>query len=1036
MQPQHDFEQMASAAPLSRAHLNSDAGGVVDIHGRSVPWRRRRQFGLNQVTAMRIKSVVRTVILLLPLMLAQTAGAKEIRVGITEYQNVESAYSKYEQFFQSLERASAGSKEPVTFRFAIGTYSEVSDWYNKQLIDVAVLSAMPMADLLSNSQDDEREMIRDAYLGSLNPIGKRVAQSGRCECQRALDEEEPRCLNKSDAAGEPKSHYSVSVVVPAEYGWKSFEGDVRRHAGQGKLKFLFVRPLSISGYMIPSYFLREVSSRWGIDLTKEDSDFTFQHQNSLQRMLQPYAEDEGKYLVAFVIDDTSYCVTPRDASKPFFTRLESPQLTVLEKTTTLGELKVPHEAILVNYYLEREVQDEYKRILKRLFAERPETPTFSVTVREDADSGDWRKEYETAIEIYKNVRVPRTLLSSSTFGDIINSLTIFKDSTGKEPRLALVLSGGGAKSAYQAGAVAAIEDKLRELRASVPAEGRYRHTDFNLVVGTSGGAINALLVALGGTSSGATQNNISEMWMSFKQKDFFKPSPLFSLIFGLLFGLLQALAICLAVLIFGREHVRWSRVGKVLVGVQLAQTGLAAYLGTLSASFAFFVLLQVVAVLASALVVRATRTLIVNVFKGTPGNWWRTAGWLMLLLSTLEILLYQLDQSRFGPLMEGGHHTLHHLWLIMTLVFSTSFPWPLLLGGAMVLSGIWKFRQINWAAHYPRFLRALTMAFAAVAVFLILQVFIKEKSASNASEIENAFINKIPVLISKLNGGFEPAHGENSTEKLRDISRRIAADPGLIKRDLVITVSRLPLRESATRPGDDVPAKLQANQLPEDLYFYFKSPAQKEVRPARDKRFVAFANNPESLLEVVIGSGTIYPLFPYRELKDIRVENGREVKNLKIIDGGFIHNSPVEAAIKWDATHIILIEASPMAKPYDPTNLLDNAFVAFKYIMAQTQRTDLLHRGSVEIFELRPTSECDKRYLLQDCKEDPAPNMDTFDFSPHILKDAFAQGRADAGSNAPLFKRVPGPPLFRRTRQRPESQTSQEGQGPLAPQRS
>jgi predicted acylesterase/phospholipase RssA len=564
--------------------------------------------------------------------------------------------------------------------------------------------------------------------------------------------------------------------------------------------------------------------------------------------------------------------------------------------------------------------------------------------------------------------------------------------------------------------VAAIENRLNELRAAPTEAGRYLHTDFNLVVGTSGGAINALLVALGGTSNKTTQNNISEMWMSFKQKDFFRPPPLFSLIFGLLFGLLQALVICAAVLIFGREHVHWDKVLKVLIGVQLAQVVLAAYLGAFATSFAFFIFLQAVAVLGLALVVRAARAVIVNVFKGAPGNWWRTAGWLMLLLSALEILLYQLDQSRFGPLIDGGHHGFHHVWLIMTLVFSTSFPWPLLLGGAMVLSGIWRFRQINWATHYPRFLRVMTAGFAVVSVFLVLQVFIKEPSASNASEIENAFINKIPGLVANLNGGFAPAQGKTREEKLRDISRRITADRGLIKRDLVITVSRLPLRESAGSPGDSPPTKIQANQLPEDLYFYFKSPSQKDIRPARDKRFVAFENNPESLLEVVIGSGTIYPLFPYRVLEDIKLENGKKVNTLKIIDGGFIHNSPVEAAVKWGATHIILIEASPMSRPYDPTNLLDNTFVAFKYIMAQTQRTDLLHRGSVEIFELRPTSECDKRYLLQDCKEDPAPNMDTFDFSPIIIKEAFDQGRDDAVSSAPLFKRVPGPPLFRGTK--------------------
>jgi adenylate kinase len=35
------------------------------------------------------------------------------------------------------------------------------------------------------------------------------------------------------------------------------------------------------------------------------------------------------------------------------------------------------------------------------------------------------------------------------------------------------------------------------------------------------------------------------------------------------------------------------------------------------------------------------------------------------------------------------------------------------------------------------------------------------------------------------------------------------------------------------------------------------------------------------------------------------------VIDVSIIDGGFVHNSPIEAAVKLEATHIIMIEASP-----------------------------------------------------------------------------------------------------------------------------
>lgn len=954
-----------------------------------------------------------TLALLLLLTSEEALEAKEIKVGVTEYQNVELTYDKYQKFFRSLEREGLNG-ESVTFRFAIGTYAEVADWYNKQLIDVAVLSAMPMSDLLSNATADDLKLIRGAYLGHLSPVGARAAPCRQDECPRALDESEPRCFTASDPREPGKSHYSVSVVVPASYGWTTFE-DVKRQAGKGTLKFLFVRPVSISGYMVPSFFLNEQSKQLGLDLSKEESEFTFQHRNSLQRMLEnpPRESDRGKYLVAFVIDNTSYCVRQEDSQKKLFSVLETPHVEGLEGRPSFSELKIPHEAVLLNYYLDERLQLDYKKTLTELFRRKPQNASFNITL--PGEAGDWVKEYDTSSRIYATSKVPRTLLNSSTFEDFIRSLEIYEKSAQRPPRLALVLSGGGAKCAYQAGAVAAIEDKLRELGAGQPLEKR---KDFNLIVGTSGGAINALLVSLGGTSNSATQEQISNMWKSFKQKDFFKPSPLFNLLFGLLFGLLQALAICGAVLLFGRGRVRWNRVGKVLICVQLIEVVLAIYLDALSARFALFVFLQPVVVIVTASVVRAARAVVIDVFKTDKANWWRIAGWLMLLLSVLEVVISFLQLPGAWPVVLDEEHLLHHLWLILTLIFSNSFPWPLLLGAGMTLSGIWKFRPINWTSYYPLFLRSMAAGLLVVGGFLILHALMKEPSASNSSEIEKAFINNVPRLIASLSGNFPDASGGGREEKLRDISRRIIGSPELIKRDLVITVSRLPLKEEPL-PDNERGNRVPANQLPEDLYFYYKSPLQNSHPPTKDKRFVPFKDNPDKLLDVVIGSGTIYPLFPYRELESIRVEN-KEFGKMKIIDGGFIHNSPVEAAIKWGATHIILIEASPMPKPYDPSSFLDNAFVALKYIMAQTQRIDLQARGSVEIFELRPTSECDKQSLTGDCEEQPEPNMDTFDFSESILKRAFAQGMKDAGSKDPLFKRVPGPPLFRLTRRQTE----------------
>src|ERR1041384_5455813 len=130
-----------------------------------------------------------TVKLLLLIFLSTfTVKAEEIRVGITEYQNVEQVYRKYQEFFDELERIAHEDRLDIHFRFAIGTYKEVNDWYSKELIDVAVLSAMPIADLLTISDTAQKDKIRQAFLAKLNPVGGRIVRCQADPCRRSLDE--------------------------------------------------------------------------------------------------------------------------------------------------------------------------------------------------------------------------------------------------------------------------------------------------------------------------------------------------------------------------------------------------------------------------------------------------------------------------------------------------------------------------------------------------------------------------------------------------------------------------------------------------------------------------------------------------------------------------------------------------------------------------------------------------------------------------------------------------------------------------------
>src|SRR6185369_7494983 len=97
--------------------------------------------------------------------------------------------------------------------------------------------------------------------------------------------------------------------------------------------------------------------------------------------------------------------------------------------------------------------------------------------------------------------------------------------------------------------------------------------------------------------------------------------------------------------------------------------------------------------------------------------------------------------------------------------------------------------------------------------------------------------------------------------------------------DLVITTSRLPIEVS-----DEIDQKQAdlVNGLHDDLYFYFRANTNEELKPPLDRRFIPLKRNTDKLLDVVIGSSTIYPIFPSRTLTSVQL--GSEEKEMEKID--------------------------------------------------------------------------------------------------------------------------------------------------------
>lgn len=963
-------------------------------------------------------------------------GAKSptvLTVGITEYQNIEDSYERYERLFEELER-----NAPVTFEFAIGNYGEVMDWYNKGLIDVAILSAMPVAELLANAGTEARKKIDQAYLGDISVSRQRP----KLDTERSVESLFPKPKQH-----DPFKYRTGGIVLKSDTEIHTLD-QIRKLTEDDQIKFLFVRPFSLSGYIVPLAALRAND----IFPKPEQIQFTYQHKNSLGKLIEAHKGKTGfpgKHLIAFVLDATTYPAVAGD--QEIFWRV--PISNRDDPISNLDDYLIPREIVLANYHLEKDklehsegYTDRFHQasvlmgdLLEKQNARKGKSANESgIDINWRKRTDNWRTDYGMSQEAIKLVEVPRELPYKSTIDELLKDLAGYI-MRGKSPRLALVLSGGGAKCAYQAGAIIEIEKKLKEINKDLDRKlgpASRPRLDINLVVGTSGGAINALLVALGITNHGKANDELARMWGSFRQQQFFQPSVGFNLMFGSVFGLLQALLITLAVLIFGRQSMDWSITIIVLAAIALAQVLTAMYFRASGQMIAALLLAELVFVLFIIAIVALFDYSLIRVEAwwnnrnlssdtarpATPPpeqnvhHWRKLTIVLMLAVSLLELVVAMTPGVEVFISKLSDSHWVEHIWMLVVLICNWSFPYPLIIGLLMALIGWTFWRTFEWNQRRAAFVWLLTITLIFASGALVLEGLFRTNAPSRALGIEEAFAQQIPDLIKRtVQPDFTIQPTATAQAALQSISLKLLDDSSpMLQRDLVITTSRLPMAPEAEGAKD-------VNSLPEDLYFYFRHNQDNDLKPPLNERFIPFKYNPDKLLDVVIGSSTIYPIFPSRTLDNVFLGNEEvrlpePVQKMSIIDGGFIHNIPIEAAGDWKASHIILIEASPLPQQSEPRHFWDNAMMAFGYLFSQAQRSDKLARGKAETFELRPTSACEKQDVLPSCPgkdNPPEPDMDTFDFSNHLVEAAFRMGGADVNSPTPLFVRVPGPPLFR-----------------------
>ena len=799
-----------------------------------------------------------------------------VRIGVVAFEDFEGEFQRWNRLFAELPKE---DESTLTFELAVGTYGDLLHWMDKGYVDIAVLTPGVFAEYFQ--------------------LGKKEHSASREGRFEYLATDAVPATSSSWATDERRQagfhfRYHCVCVVAEDSPLKTFD-DVLKASKSGQVEYLFVNPLSASGRVLPEYVLRTRQAFF-----PEQVRYSYSHTESLRLLTQG---NSAKELVAFVWD-AALDTVPELASR-------------LRKipSATFDETSIPHNVIVM-----RSDHREFQTLQSAFASFRDQDGLTKTRYMQDwkqlySEVGQWYEHVSSTVEDRQRRPVSmdeigRILLQSARSQPVL-------------PRLAVVLSGGGAKCSYQVGAVCALEEELARLREQNPDI----NLDINLIVGTSGGAINAVPIAYGVSSTPQGRKDFQEVWKTMDQRDVVVPSWPVRANIGLWFALLEA---GLLLWIVKRLVKNPERRGGYYSG---AVIGMAAFHA--AAAYLHF----------------------------AP---WR---WL------------------------GSFHLLHHAWLWLS--FGTiTMCWSLfVLGVTCWLVHTKKIKKSRYLTISRRqVIWIMTVCLLGLPMIQLVTLFCFQTTLSGGSGIEHAIADKLPVLISSHleregKPGLNLQSGLSDPELLQAASRRLLEGKQL-QRDLVITANCIERTDKS---------------LPTDLYFY-AGVDQKKSAPFQ-QRGISFHDYPGLMLDVVIGSGTIFPVFPAREILDFPRKNER----VELIDGGFAHNSPVEAAVLWGATHIVLVEATP-ERVLKRKNFLYNVSSAFTHLHKQTQLVDVRSKQQVVVFTLQPSP----------------PHICVLDFADNLIEASIERGYRDAqGKNdrtatgkvtASQFYKELGAPVFTRVK--------------------
>lgn len=763
----------------------------------------------------------------------------EIRVGLLAF---EGQFEDWQTILAGFEAADPRYE----YRVALGTYAELLHWMEEGWVDVAVLSPALFA-IGSDPREYPRIAASFRYLATVGYIGQR-SDLGQ----------------DSGGAVEYQHTYRSVCVVRSDSQLLDF-GDVLAAYATGQLVFVFGHPLSTSGRIAPEHALR----RGGVAPDPERIEYTHSHTNTLVRIA---GSPTNVVRVGFVYEQSLEANRDLAASVRI---LPFPEL---------DERELPWDVVVLRSELAHLESFGSQVLAYRDAAGRRRFKRFE----------DWKARYDAVRSWQEEIGLdwdPHAGLSMS-LEEIGGYLEHTRRTQPKPPKLAVVLSGGGARCSYQVGVLAALEEELERLRERDPENA----FDIDLVVGTSGGAINALPVALGVTATAQGRKDFEDVWTSLDQREVIDFSPVLRGSIGLWAGILRIALLIVLIRLFVRR--------------------------------------------------RAARA------------WWLSA--LLVASALLEAVLQRVEVPWDWM---GANHWRHHIWMWLSQGHGASTA--LLASAGVVIAAIQlalRRRNTSLRLSRPWFVAVLVFALTTLPLVSGYQVLLGEETLSEGTGIERAMAEGMSHMIQR--------HAERETgtplnlgsdvpvDRLRELSREIH-ERGLFRRDLVVTASCL---------------EQSKKLLPDDLYFFARSEPAPGPSPL-GRRGIPLRRFPERTLEVIMGSGAIFPLFPERTLHDFPVAG----ESVRLIDGGFAHNSPIEAAVLWGATHIILIEASPV-RTGRGRGLAANVVSAVQHYARQTEQVDRRSSKEVVVFTLSP--------------EEPHPCL--LDFADNLIRATIDKGYDDA----------------------------------------